>query len=106
MNENVPTQQNYTIPQVKMPPANYAPPAEYKPISAWGYIGWNILFAIPVVGWILILVFGLGGTKNVNLKNYARSFLIVFLITLSIVALIFVAIFILSIVMGASLSTY
>ncbi len=98
-------QQVYSQPKVKIPPANYVPPAQYKPISAWGYIGWNILFAIPLVGWILILIFGLGGTKNINLKNYARSFLIVFLLALGLVALIFVVIFILTAVMGASMST-
>ena len=56
-------------------------PEEYKPISAWGYVGYNILFAIPIIGLILTLVFSFGGTQNKNLKNYARSFLIVMVIT-------------------------
>ena len=29
---------------------------EYQPISAWGYIGYRILFAIPVVGLICTIV--------------------------------------------------
>lgn len=46
---------------------------DYKPISMWGYFGYQLLFAIPLVGFILILVFSFGGTRNINLKNFARS---------------------------------
>ena len=49
-------------------------PEELKPISAWGYFGYNLLFSIPLVGIILLFVFALGGTNKVNLKNSARSF--------------------------------
>lgn len=40
----------------------------------WGYFGYEILFSIPIVGFILLLVFSFGGTKNVNLRNFARSY--------------------------------
>ncbi len=46
---------------------------DYTPISMWGYFGYNILFWIPLIGIILVLVFAFGGTRNVNLRNYARS---------------------------------
>lgn len=49
-------------------------PAEYKPIGAWGYFGYELLFKIPIIGFILLLVFSLGGTKNINLRNFARSY--------------------------------
>ena len=49
-------------------------PEEYKPISMWGYFGYELLFSIPCVGFILLLVFSFGGTKNVNLRNFARSY--------------------------------
>ena len=49
-------------------------PPEYRPISMWGYFGYEILFSIPIVGFILLLVFSFGGTKNVNLRNFARSY--------------------------------
>ena len=49
-------------------------PEEYRPISMWGYFGYQILFAIPCVGLIMLLVFSFGGTKNKNLKNFARSY--------------------------------
>ena len=66
-------------------------PDEYRPISRWGYFGYEILFSIPIVGFILLLVFSFGGTKNVNLRNFARSyfcFLIVVVILVIIIAVI------------------
>ncbi|MCM1112688.1 MAG: hypothetical protein NC399_05485 [Muribaculum sp.] len=55
-------------------------PEEYRPISMWGYLGYEILFSIPCVGFILLIVFSLGGTRNVNLRNFARSYFCVFII--------------------------
>ena len=62
-------------------------PEKYKPISMWGYFGYEILFAIPIVGFILLLVFSFGGTSNINLKNFARSYFCA-LIIISIIFLI------------------
>lgn len=55
-------------------PNNKTPriPSEYTPISMWGYFGYQILFSIPVIGWIFIIVFALTA-PNQNLKNFARS---------------------------------
>ena len=60
-------------------------PYEYKPISMWGYFGYQILFSIPCVGFIALLIFAFGGTKNVNLKNFARSY---FCFTIILVVLV------------------
>lgn len=49
-------------------------PEEYKPISMWGYFGYELLFSIPIIGWIFLLVFAFGGTSNINVKNFARSY--------------------------------
>ncbi|MBQ2750761.1 MAG: ABC transporter permease [Clostridia bacterium] len=73
-------------------------PAEYKPLSPWAYFGYNLLFSIPVVGFICILVFALGGGSNINLKNYARSFFCVYALAL-ILAIIMV---ILVVALGAT----
>lgn len=51
---------------------NHKIPAEYTPITMWGYFGYQILFSIPVLGWIFVVVFALTAS-NQNLKNYARS---------------------------------
>ena len=57
----------------------------------WGYFGYEILFAIPLIGIILILVFSFGGAKNKNLRNFARSYfcgLIIVLIATTIFAIL------------------
>lgn len=46
---------------------------EYRPVSAWGYVGYTFLFAIPVVGLILLIVFSFS-TRNYNRRNFARSY--------------------------------
>ena len=69
---------------------NYQIPEEYRPISMWGYFGYSLLFAIPLVGFILICVFSFGGTRNVNLKNYARSFFCWFIVLLIILGIVLI----------------
>lgn len=64
-------------------------PEEYRPISMWGYFGYQLLFSIPCVGFILLIIFSVGGTKNVNLRNFARSyfcFLIILVVLIVILA--------------------
>lgn len=65
--------QNYT--QTYNQPANNSNyiPEEYKPMSAWAYFGYSILFSIPLVGLIINLVLCFSKT-NINKRNYARSF--------------------------------
>ncbi len=64
-------------------------PEEYRPISMWGYFGYEILFSIPIIGFICLIVFAIG-SKNINKKNFARSYfcyrIIVCLIALCIFA--------------------
>ena len=50
---------------------NYIP-EEYTPISMWGYFGYSLLFSIPIVGLICIIVFSFGGSRNINLRNFAE----------------------------------
>ena len=71
-------------------------PSQYKPISAWGYVGYNLLFSI------LIIVFAVGGSENINVRNYARSFLCVLLLSVILVAIVVLII----IIAGGSLAYY
>lgn len=63
-------------------------PEEYRPISMWGYFGYELLFSIPCVGFILLIVFSVGGTKNINLRNFARSYFCYFIIVAVLVAIL------------------
>lgn len=62
-------------------------PAAAAPLSVLSYIGMIILFAIPIVGLIMMFVWGFGSDVNPNRKNYALAMLILLIvgIVLSIV---------------------
>ena len=61
-------------------------PSEYKPVSMWGYFGYQILFAIPFIGWIILIIFAIVHS-NINVRNFARSYFC-FLIVLGILFVI------------------
>ena len=48
-------------------------PRENEPLSAWSYFWLKILFAIPVVGFVFLIVFSCSGA-NVNRRSFARSY--------------------------------
>ena len=48
-------------------------PEEYKPISMWGYFGYELLFSLPIIGFIFILIYAFG-SGNINRRNFARSY--------------------------------
>ena len=51
----------------------YNGPEQFRPLSPWAYVGYSILFAIPLVGLILLIVFSFSD-NNINRRCYARSF--------------------------------
>lgn len=62
-------------------------PEEYTPISMWGYFGYELLFSIPIVGFILLIVFSVSAT-NKNLKNFARSYFCLLIIVMIILFIV------------------
>lgn len=64
-------------------------PSEYRPLSPWAYFGYGILFNIPIIGFILLIIFSLDNS-NINRRNYARSYwciyilVIIFIIVLTV----------------------
>ncbi len=72
-------------------------PNEYRPLSAWAYFGYNILFAIPFVGFIMLIVFAFD-SSNINRRNYARSFFCAYLILF----ILLIIVLILCLVLGIS----
>jgi hypothetical protein len=91
-----PVQEPTPIPVAPQPvrPETATIPANYAPISAWGYVGYELLFCIPVVGFILMLVFAFNNS-NINRKNFARSYLIYFIfgLILTILGVVLAAVF-------------
>ena len=65
-------------------------PMEYQPISMWGYFGYQILFSIPILGWIILIVFALGGVTNINLRNFARSYFCLWIILIIFLLLLWI----------------
>ncbi len=63
-------------------------PEDYQPISMWGYFGYQFLFALPVIGWVLCISFALMA-HNHNLRNFARSqfcYLIIYIVIFCLLA--------------------
>lgn len=75
-------------------------PEEYTPIGAWMYFLWNIVFSIPLIGFIMLIVFSCGGTNNINLRNYARSHFCALLVA----AILTILILVLTVALGVSLA--
>lgn len=55
----------------------------FAPVSTGAFFGYKLLYGIPVIGWILCLVFSFT-QKNVNKRNFARATLISLIISLVI----------------------
>lgn len=67
------------VPPVSQP-AIAQKPEKVNPLSAWKFIGILLLEGIPVIGFIMILVWSFGKSFNKNTRSYARAVLILGLI--------------------------
>ncbi len=56
----------------------YKMPPKWRPLGAWGYIGYNILFMLPLIGLICIIIFAIS-SGNICRRSLARAYLIVML---------------------------
>ena len=63
------------------------PTGKYAPLSPWAYFGLTILFQIPVIGFIFLIVFSISD-KNINRRNFARSYWCVLVLILIIIAVL------------------
>lgn len=81
-------------------------PREFKPLGAWAYFGYSLLFGIPVIGLIFAIVFACGGAANINLRNYARSFFCSILVAFILMVVLIVIVFVLSAISGVALTDY
>ena len=73
-------------------------PYQYRPLSPWAYFGYSLLFSIPLVGFILLIVFSFSN-ENINRRNFARSFFCALLIGV----IVFVVMLVLGLALGFSM---
>lgn len=69
-------------------------PGKNRYIGAWGYVGLDILYAIPLIGFIFLLVHCFS-SKNENRMHYARSYFVRFLLVAIIIAALVAAFYLL-----------
>ena len=61
---------NETAPIIAMNPQI---PENLKPLSPWAYFGLQMLFSVPIVGFIFLIIFSCN-KSNINRRNFARSY--------------------------------
>lgn len=65
---------------------------EYKTISMWEYFGYQLLFMITFIGSLALVIVALTH-KNINVRNFARSYFCVSIIVLILLALFIAMVF-------------
>ena len=64
------------------------PDSRYGLISTWGFIGIMLLLCIPIIGFILMIVWACGGCRKYQKRNLCRAMLIFLAVSL-VISLIF-----------------
>lgn len=62
-------------------------PVKYQPLSPIAYVGYVLLFALPLIGIICLFVFGFSD-DNIARRNMARAYLIVYAVAIGLGLLI------------------
>lgn len=57
-------------------PEKPGPKSKWGIMSTWGYVGATLLMSIPVIGFILTIIWACGGCRKYAKRNYARATLI------------------------------
>ena len=47
--------------------------SKYRPLGAWEYFGYTLLFSLPLIGFICLLIFCFSDS-NINRRSFARSY--------------------------------
>jgi len=63
--------------------------SRYAVVSTWGFMWTNFVLGIPVIGFILALVWAFG-KGNMNRRNLARSWLVYMLIGIGFAVIMYV----------------
>lgn len=62
-------------------------PEAYRPLGAWGYLGYALLFSLPVIGWVFIVIFSVSGA-NLCRRGFARFYILVWIIGIVVSAVV------------------
>lgn len=62
-------------------------PEAYRPLSPWAYFGLNILYSLPILGWIFLICHAIG-SQNINKKNFARSMFCIYVVILVLIVVL------------------
>ncbi len=76
----------------QQPPYASSLPSKTDVMSVGSYVGTILLSMIPIVGFILLLIWSFGNDANLNKRNFARAWLIVQIIITVISAVLSTAI--------------
>ena len=63
-------------------------PLRNVPVSAWRYLGYKILFSIPVIGVICLIAVALFA-QNVNVRSFALSYFCGAFIAIAIIVILY-----------------
>ncbi len=94
---------NYGPQNYAQPNAYNSVPPYYRPIKPWGYIGYMLLYSIPLVGFIMLIVNAVS-EENINRRNFARSYLWLMLLSFIIWLVIFIIAVVVGVVAGGSVN--
>ena len=75
-------------------------PSQFRPIGAWAYFGYTLLFSVPLVGFIFLIIFSISDA-NINRRNFARSYWCAVIVA-AVIAVIFILI---AVIGGISISS-
>ena len=75
-------------------------PPQYQPLGAWGFFWLQVLFSLPVVGFVFLIIFSFSN-GNLSRRNFARSYWCGYLIAGIILAVVLTLYIILFAVFGA-----
>lgn len=64
-------------------------PDNFKPLSPWAYVGYMLLYAIPIVGFIFLIINSTGAARNINKRNFARSYWAALVIEIAVAIAVF-----------------
>ena len=76
-----------SVPSAKAASAPKSPAPQPKLLGPWAYFGLQLLFSVPIVGFIFLIIFSFDNS-NLNRRNYARSFWCAMIVGLAVAILL------------------